>query len=161
MPVVGFINGGSADASVPFVAAFRKGLNDIGFVDGQNVGVEYHWLEGKYDQLPALVADLVRRRVALITTPASTLEQKRADAIAQSSPTADIAIKKYGAFLLLDLNNGGYPPLRDYPGGTLVANKAWLSNNKPAAVAVVRALWKAMEVLPSYRVRSSMKTSME
>jgi putative ABC transport system substrate-binding protein len=71
LPVVGFINGGSADASARFVAAFRKGLNESGFVDGQNVRVEYHWLEGKYDQLPALVADLVTRRVALITTPAS------------------------------------------------------------------------------------------
>jgi putative ABC transport system substrate-binding protein len=71
MPVVGFINGGSADASAPFVAAFREGLNDTGFVDGQNVSVEYHWLEGKYDQLPKLMSDLVRRRVALITTPAS------------------------------------------------------------------------------------------
>jgi ABC-type uncharacterized transport system substrate-binding protein len=71
VPVVGFINGGSADASARFVAAFRKGLNESGFVDGQNVRVEYHWLEGKYDQLPALVADLVTRRMALITTPAS------------------------------------------------------------------------------------------
>jgi NitT/TauT family transport system substrate-binding protein len=80
-------------------------------------------------------------------TAIAALEQKRADAIAQSSPTADIAIKKFGAFLLLDLNHGGYPPLKDYPGGTLVANKDWLANNKPAAVAVVRALWKAMDVL--------------
>jgi NitT/TauT family transport system substrate-binding protein len=80
-------------------------------------------------------------------TAIAALEQKRADAIAQSSPTADIAIKKFGAFLLLDLNNGGYPPLKNYPGGSLVANTAWLSNNKPAAVAVVRALWRAMDVL--------------
>src|SRR6516165_3631753 len=71
VPVVGFINSGYADASAPFVTAFRKGLNETGFVDGQNVRVEYHWLEGKYDQLPALMADLVRRRVALIATPAS------------------------------------------------------------------------------------------
>ena len=69
MPVVGFIRDGSADASARFVAAFRKGLNETGYVEGQNVTVEYHWLEGQYDRLPALMADLVRRQVAVIATP--------------------------------------------------------------------------------------------
>jgi putative ABC transport system substrate-binding protein len=69
MPVVGFIRDGSADASARFAAAFRKGLNETGYVEGQNVTVEYHWLEGQYDRLPALVADLVRRQVAVIAAP--------------------------------------------------------------------------------------------
>ena len=69
MPVVGFIRDGSADGSAHFVAAFRKGLSEAGYVEGQNVIVEYHWLEGHYDRVPALVADLVRRRVALIAMP--------------------------------------------------------------------------------------------
>jgi putative ABC transport system substrate-binding protein len=72
MPVVGFLNSGSLDASARNVAAFRKGLNEAGYVEGQNVTVEYHYLEGQYDRLPALVADLVRRRVAVIATPGST-----------------------------------------------------------------------------------------
>src|SRR5271157_4832855 len=69
MPVVGLINNGSADASAPRAAAFRKGLNEAGYVEGQNVTVEYHWLEGHYDRVPALVADLVRRQVTVIATP--------------------------------------------------------------------------------------------
>ena len=66
MPVVGFIRDGSADANARNVAAFRKGLNETGTVEGQNVTVEYHWLEGRHDHLPALMADLVRRQSATI-----------------------------------------------------------------------------------------------
>jgi len=68
MPVVGFINGGSPDASARNAVDFRKGLNEAGFIEGQNVTVEYHWLEGQYDRLPALMTDLVRRQVAVIAT---------------------------------------------------------------------------------------------
>src|SRR6478752_697358 len=67
MPFVGFVNAGSSDA--PLSAAFRKGLNEIGYFEGQNVTVEYHWLEGQYNRLPQLMADLVRRQVAVIATP--------------------------------------------------------------------------------------------
>jgi ABC transporter substrate binding protein len=56
-PVVGFLRDGSADTAARYVAAFRKGLNKTGYVEGQNVTVEYHWLEGRYDRLPALLAD--------------------------------------------------------------------------------------------------------
>ena len=70
MPVIGFINGGSPDTFARQVAAFRKGLNETGYVEGQNVTIEYHYLEGQYDRLPVLMANLVRRRVAVIATPA-------------------------------------------------------------------------------------------
>jgi putative tryptophan/tyrosine transport system substrate-binding protein len=66
LPVVGFIRDGSADSNALFSAAFRKGLNETGYVEGQNVMVEYHWLGTQRDRLPALLADLVRRHVAVI-----------------------------------------------------------------------------------------------
>ena len=87
LPVVAFVNAGAADSSAPRAAAFRKGLGETGYVEGQNVTVEYHWLEGQQDRLPALVADLVRRRVAVIATPASTPA-----ALAAKAATATIPI---------------------------------------------------------------------
>jgi putative ABC transport system substrate-binding protein len=82
MLVVGFIHDGSADALAHLGVAFRKGLGETGYVEGQNVTVEYHWLEGQYDRLPALVADLVRRRVAVIAAcdPLAALTVKAATA---------------------------------------------------------------------------------
>ena len=60
VPVIGFVNAGSTDGSADYVVAFRKGLGETGYVEGQNVTVEYHWLEGQFDRLHALMADLVR-----------------------------------------------------------------------------------------------------
>jgi putative tryptophan/tyrosine transport system substrate-binding protein len=60
MPTVGLVSGRWADASARHAAAFRKGLNETGYVEGQNVMVEYHWLDGRYDRLPSLIADFVR-----------------------------------------------------------------------------------------------------
>jgi putative ABC transport system substrate-binding protein len=71
LPVVALINGGSPAASARYAAAFWKALNEAGYVEGQNLTVEYHWLEGHYDRLPALAADLVQRQVAVIATPGS------------------------------------------------------------------------------------------
>src|ERR1035438_6813103 len=76
LPVVGFIRDGSADSNARYVAAFRKGLNETGYVESQNVTVEYHWLEGQYDRLPTLMADLVRRQVTVIATPGVVPDRK-------------------------------------------------------------------------------------
>jgi putative ABC transport system substrate-binding protein len=86
MPVVGLLRFGSADTNARNVAAFRKGLNETGYVEGQNVMVEYHWLEGQYNRVPALVADLVRRHVAVIATPGSDVATLAAKAATATIP---------------------------------------------------------------------------
>ena len=87
LPVVAFVHPGSADTSAGFAAAFRKGLGETGYVEGQNAIVEYHWLDGRYDRLPVLMADLVRRRVAVIATLGG-----QPAAIAAKAATATIPI---------------------------------------------------------------------
>src|SRR5262249_21765836 len=66
MPVIGFLNSASAGPFKQFVDAFRRGLNESGFVEGQNVMIDYRWAEGQYGRLPELAADMVRRNVAVI-----------------------------------------------------------------------------------------------
>jgi ABC-type uncharacterized transport system substrate-binding protein len=68
LPVVGFLHVGSANPFAHLVAGFRQGLKETGFVEGQNVAVEFRWADGHYDRLPELAADLVRRQVAVILT---------------------------------------------------------------------------------------------
>ena len=74
MPVIGFLNGASPDGFAPYVAAFRQGLKEAGYVDGQNVTMDSRWAEGNYDRLPALAADLIQQKATVIaatSTPAA------------------------------------------------------------------------------------------
>jgi len=86
LPIVGFVSGSSREMGSERAAAFRRGLGESGFVEGQNVAVEYHWLDGRYDQLPSLMSDLVRRSVAVIVAANSTAS------LAAKAATATIPI---------------------------------------------------------------------
>jgi len=73
VPVLGFMNGGSAEAQAASATAFRQGLSQAGYIENHNVKIEYRWAESRYDRLPGMAADLVRRKVAVIAatgTPA-------------------------------------------------------------------------------------------
>jgi putative ABC transport system substrate-binding protein len=71
MPVIGFLDGWSAEGFEPYVAAFRQGLSESGYVEGKSVAIEYRWAQGEYSRLPTLVADLIQRKVAVIVTGAT------------------------------------------------------------------------------------------
>ena len=85
MPVVGYLGSESLEAEREFVAAFRRGLAETGYVEGRNVAIEYRWAESRNDRLPALAADLVRRQVAVIVT-GSTPGALAAKAATQTIP---------------------------------------------------------------------------
>jgi putative ABC transport system substrate-binding protein len=87
MPTVGLVNAGSPESAAYRTSAFRQGLNETGYVEGRNVAIEYHWAEGHNDRMPEIMANLVRRRVAVIATPGDT-----SAALAAKAATATIPI---------------------------------------------------------------------
>jgi ABC-type uncharacterized transport system substrate-binding protein len=94
LPVIGFLDSSSADDYAPFLAAFRVGLNEAGFVEGRNISIEYRWADGRYDRLPALAAELVRVPVTVLVA---------------TGITAAVAAKAATTTIPIVFNTGGDP----------------------------------------------------
>ena len=90
MPVIGFLDSRSPDALTDRLRAFRQGLKDTGYVEGENVAIVYRWAENQFDRLPALAADLVRRQVAVIATSGGIAVTSTAKAATATIPIAFI-----------------------------------------------------------------------
>src|SRR3984885_1910995 len=134
MPVIGCLGAGFAVPSAHLVGAFRQSLNEAGFAEGRNVAIEFRWAEGQYDRLPALAADLVARRAAVIVTMGGTVSALAARAAAPTTPIVFV---------------GGGDPVRDglvrslnSPGGNVTGI------NQFASVLIAKRLELLHEMVP-------------
>jgi putative ABC transport system substrate-binding protein len=138
MPVVGFLSSGASGAFAPAVAAFRQGLSETGYVEGQNVVMEYRWAEGRYDRLAALAADLVARKVDVIAANGGT-----PPALAAKNATATIPI----VFGVGDAVELGVVASLARPGGNLTGVSLLGGELTPKRIEIISELVPRAKVI--------------
>jgi putative ABC transport system substrate-binding protein len=138
MPVVGFLGSGSAAGAAPEIAAFRRGLGEIGYIEGKNVAFQYRWGEGQNSRLAALATDLVRRQVAVIVTTGGTPPALAAKAATSSIPIVfGVGTDPIAFGLVASLNK---------PGGNLTGVTTLFDEVAPKRLALL------LELVPSAKI---------
>jgi putative ABC transport system substrate-binding protein len=131
VPVIGFLNSGAPGTFAPLLAAFHQGLKDGGYVEGQNVLIEYRWAEGHYDRLPTLAADLVRRQVAALAATGGTLSARAAKAATTTIPIVFVAADPVHDGLVASLSR---------PGGNVTGVSVFSAELAPKRLQLLREL---------------------
>jgi putative tryptophan/tyrosine transport system substrate-binding protein len=132
MPVIGLLSSRSPAVDTSLVAVIRQGLNETGFVEGQNVALDYRWADGQYDRLAGLAADLVRRQVAVIVTIGGALSARAAKAATATIPIVFAA----GS----DPVRAGVVASFNRPGGNITGVSTFLVEMDPKRLELVREL---------------------
>ncbi len=139
MPVIGFLNSASPQPWENFVAGFRAGLKEVGYIDGQNVTIEFRWAEGHYDRLPEMAADLVRRKVAVLVSTGGTPSVMAAKVATSTIP---IVFTTGGDPIQL-----GIVTSLSHPGGNITGVNLFLAAMESKRLGLLRALVPGVQLI--------------
>lgn len=158
MPLIGFLSSRSADESAHLVAAFRAGLKEAGYVDGENVQIMFRWADGEYDRLPALATDLVGRRVAVIAAAGGPASPRAAKAVTSSTPIVFTGVD--------DPMRHGLVHSLGHPGGNVTGMGLFADALGPKRLELLRELLPntrriAVLVNPNYPQADSFRKSLQ